>query len=226
MSEIALFESALRAAVPVRPDPEIGADLVPRLARTARESQLDASATRVAAAGSAPRRRPRSRFALVARVGIAALMIPLLLAALAVAGVTVPQPARSAFESVGVTLPNQPSDNPANNQGNATQQPSDQSPASDRASEQGKQASAAKGANGKHLAKGKNKNANGSNPGRRVQRHGTGAIPGPASPPPGHAYGPSSSAGSSHGNAGSQGSSSRGKSGVAHTQGALHGRGH
>lgn len=53
--------------------------------------------------------RPRSRRALVARVAIAVAAIPLLFAGLAVAGVTVPSPARSAFDAVGITLPNQPS---------------------------------------------------------------------------------------------------------------------
>src|SRR5438094_142172 len=64
MNEVTLFESALRVAVPTRPDPGLGRDLVPRLAQVARASTLEAEA-RVS------RGRPRSRFALVARVGIA-----------------------------------------------------------------------------------------------------------------------------------------------------------
>src|SRR3954469_9240479 len=60
------------------------------------------------APGMRTARRPRSRLALVARVGIAVALIPLVLAGLAFAGVTVPGAARSAFESVGITLPNQP----------------------------------------------------------------------------------------------------------------------
>ena len=102
MNEIAMFESALRVAVPTRPDPGLGRDLVPRLAQAARASTLEAE-------GRATRRRPRSRIALVARVGIAVALIPLVLAGLAFAGVTVPGPARSAFDSLGITLPNQPS---------------------------------------------------------------------------------------------------------------------
>ena len=35
MNELALFESALRAAVPTQPDPRLGAVLVPRLAEAA-----------------------------------------------------------------------------------------------------------------------------------------------------------------------------------------------
>jgi cell division protein FtsN len=106
MNEVVLFESALRAAVPTRPDPRIGAVLVPRLAEAARIATLEADTRPV-------RQRPRSRFALVARVGIAVALIPLVLAGLAFAGVTVPSPARSAFESVGINLPNQPEEHAA-----------------------------------------------------------------------------------------------------------------
>jgi hypothetical protein len=101
MREVTLFESALRAAVPTRPDPRLGAALVPQLAEAARSSTLEAEAQGL-------RRRPRSRLALVARVGIAVALIPLVLAGLAFAGVTMPGAARSAFHSVGIALPNQP----------------------------------------------------------------------------------------------------------------------
>ena len=106
MNEVALFESALRAAVPTRPDSAIGTALVPRLAEAARAATVDAEtqgARRV-------RRAPRSRLALVARVGIAVALIPLVLAGLAFAGVTVPGPARDAFDAVGISLPNQPAE--------------------------------------------------------------------------------------------------------------------
>jgi hypothetical protein len=59
---------------------------------------------------------------LVARVGIAVALIPLVLAGLAFAGVHVPAPARSAFDAVGITLPNQPS---SDNEGNSSQKGSD-----------------------------------------------------------------------------------------------------
>jgi hypothetical protein len=107
MNEVVLFENALRAAVPSRPDPRLGTALVPRLAAVAHAATIEAEtqtqATRPRAAA------PRSRLALVARVGIVVALIPLVLAGLAFAGVTVPGPARSAFHSVGITLPNQPS---------------------------------------------------------------------------------------------------------------------
>ncbi|HEY6771625.1 MAG TPA: hypothetical protein VI035_04135 [Solirubrobacterales bacterium] len=105
------FVDALRAAVPTRPDPGLGADLVPRLAATARASTLEAEtrSMRHDLATTTVTARPRSRRVLVARVAIAIALIPLLFAGLAVAGVTVPSPARSAFKAVGIHLPNQPS---------------------------------------------------------------------------------------------------------------------
>lgn len=104
MNDVALFQTALRAAVPTRPDPAIGMALVPRLAEVARTATIEAETQGL----TRTPRKPRSRFALVARVGIAVALIPLVLAGLAFAGVTVPGPARDAFDSVGITLPNQP----------------------------------------------------------------------------------------------------------------------
>jgi hypothetical protein len=109
MNEVALFESALRVAVPTRPDPRIGRELVPRLAQIARTATIEAE-TQASRRGTAPRQGARSRRALVARVAIAVGLIPLVFAALAVAGVTVPGTARDAFDSVGITLPNQPAE--------------------------------------------------------------------------------------------------------------------
>ena len=109
MNEVALFESALRVAVPTQPEPRIGRELVPRLAQIARAATIEAE-TQASTRGTVPRRGPRSRRALVARIAIAVGLIPLVLAGLAVAGVTVPSPARDAFDSVGITLPNQPAE--------------------------------------------------------------------------------------------------------------------
>jgi hypothetical protein len=112
MRDELVFMDSVRAAVPVQPDPRLGASLVPRLAATARASTLEAETAQLRR-GTVPSaigaRRPRSRRALLARVAIAVALIPLVLAGLAVAGVTVPSPARSAFKSVGIHLPNQPS---------------------------------------------------------------------------------------------------------------------
>jgi hypothetical protein len=109
MNEVALFESALRAAVPTRPDPMIARDLVPRLAQVARAATIEAE-TRAGRRGARRAGRRARSLALVARVGIAVALIPLVLAGLAFAGVTVPAPARDAFDSLGITLPNQPSE--------------------------------------------------------------------------------------------------------------------
>ncbi len=117
MNEVALFENALRAAVPIRPDPSLRTALVPRLAQVARAATVE-DETHGARRGS---RAPRSRLALVARVGIAVALIPLVLAGLAFAGVTVPGPARDAFDAAGISLPNQPLEHShASRQGKAT----------------------------------------------------------------------------------------------------------
>jgi hypothetical protein len=110
MNEVVVFTDALRAAVPAPPNRDLATAIVPRLAATARSSTIEAEArtsgrTQVRGSG-----RPRSRRALVARVAVAVALIPLLLAGLASAGVTVPGPARDAFHSIGITLPHQPSD--------------------------------------------------------------------------------------------------------------------
>ncbi|HEX5893844.1 MAG TPA: hypothetical protein VFY33_03365, partial [Solirubrobacterales bacterium] len=105
---------------------------------------------------------------MVARVGIAVALLPLLLAGLAVAGVTVPDPARSAFETIGVELPNQP-DESSRGGDEGTLGPD---------SATGQEQKAAGQENGK--AKGKSKPDDPSKPGRRVRRHGEGPIPGPA----------------------------------------------
>jgi hypothetical protein len=129
MQESLVFMDSLRAAVPAAPDPRLRAALVPRLAAAARASTLEAE-TRVMRRGTAtaPRsaRRPRSRLALLARVGIAVALIPLVLAGLAVAGVTVPSPARSAFDSVGIELPNQPSKESGQSASEPSSQPTSQ----------------------------------------------------------------------------------------------------
>ena len=112
MNESLVFMDALRAAVPTPPDPRLGVALVPRLAATARASTIEPETRSMrprTATTAVASMRPRSRRALVARVAIAVAAIPLLFAGLAVAGVTVPSPARSAFDAVGITLPNQPS---------------------------------------------------------------------------------------------------------------------
>lgn len=109
MNEVALFTTALRAAVPAQPSRELATEIVPRLAATARSSTIEAETRTVRHTQGLRSGRPRSRRALVARVAIAVALVPLVLTGLAFAGVTVPSPARDVFHSVGITLPNQPS---------------------------------------------------------------------------------------------------------------------
>jgi hypothetical protein len=110
MNEVGVFTDALRAAVPAQPSRDLTAAIVPRLATTARSSTIEAEAKTSRLPQGLRPSPPRSRLALVARVAVAVALIPLLMAGLAFGGVTVPGPARDVFHSVGITLPNQPSD--------------------------------------------------------------------------------------------------------------------
>jgi hypothetical protein len=181
MNEVVAFEKALRAAVPSRVDPGLDAELVPRLAQAARSSTLEMEG-RVTRRGEArpnggPGLRPR---AWMARIGVTIVALPLLLAGLAFAGVTMPSPVRSAFDSAGVHLPNQPSPShaakttPASTQNSSQREPTT-SPDRSR-SHRGKAEHA------------RNQSSSGK-PGRRVRRHGNGPVPGPASPAQGKALG-------------------------------------
>ncbi|HET8592315.1 MAG TPA: hypothetical protein VFL56_01510 [Solirubrobacterales bacterium] len=208
MNEVALFQSALRAAVPTQPDPLIGAELVPRLAEIARTASSAAGGPEHAvSAAPAPR---RSRRLLVARVGIAAATIPLLLAGLAIAGVTVPDAARTAFETVGVELPNQPSDEGSEKGPGTT---GEQAPGTS-----GFPGAPATGelppkANAKAKARVKAKANDGDKPGRRVRRLGQGPVPGPASLPEGRALGHANQeSGGSDSSGGSEASAGKGRS--------------
>src|SRR5262249_39695875 len=89
MAEVELFADALRAAVPSTPSGELAATLVPRLAAAARTSTIEAETRATRRTQGALMGRLRSRRALAAVV-IAVALIPLLVASLAVAGVTVP----------------------------------------------------------------------------------------------------------------------------------------
>ena len=63
MNEVALFETALRAAVLTQPDRQLGADLVPRLAQIARSApfgSLAGLATHPSRFGACPRTKTTS----------------------------------------------------------------------------------------------------------------------------------------------------------------------
>ncbi len=111
-AEVAEFTQALRQTLPARPDG--ASELARRLAETARmaspQGEIQTAPTPVL-----PRARrfrlQAPRFAAIARVTAALALVPLVFAGLAVAGVSVPEPARDAFKAVGVDLPNQPAEN-------------------------------------------------------------------------------------------------------------------
>jgi hypothetical protein len=108
LEEIAGFVRALVAAVPepaAAPDPA----LIARLADAAAAGGSAAAAPRRGRA----RGRLRSRTRLIGRAAIAAATVPALFAALAFAGVTLPVPADDAFEELGLELPNQATDDDA-----------------------------------------------------------------------------------------------------------------
>ena len=112
LGELAGFTQALRSTLSAQPVPAGSPAFVALLADTARASLTtaqDASrTTRLRSRGA--RTRPRRRLALVARVAVAVATVPFLFAGLAFAGVTLPAPADSAFESLGLELPNQATD--------------------------------------------------------------------------------------------------------------------
>jgi hypothetical protein len=101
IGETAAFLRMARAALLEQPPPGMEAELVRRLAETARLRAASRATTRPARPIFGSRRR------LVAKLAVAIALIPAMLAGLAFAGVTLPGAANSAFDSVGVNLPNQ-----------------------------------------------------------------------------------------------------------------------
>jgi hypothetical protein len=110
LDELTSFVVTLKGAVPVRPGAALEASLVPRLASRARAAGEGAASALTAEAPAAGARTARSwspRLALAAKVAVAIALVPALVSGMAFAGVTLPEPAREAFESVGIELPNQ-----------------------------------------------------------------------------------------------------------------------
>lgn len=108
--ELATFAEAVRATVPEAPGPGLEAAVVSRLAQ-------EASAAAAVHGDQPTEQLPglsrafgtwRPRLALAAQVAAVVALVPLVTAGLAVAGVTLPEPARDAFDRVGIELPNQP----------------------------------------------------------------------------------------------------------------------
>jgi hypothetical protein len=133
IDETAAFLRMARTALLEQPAPEVEADLIRRLAETARLGAASAIRERKRSA------RPiiRSRRRLVVRLALAAAVVPAALAGLAFAGVSLPDPANSAFESVGVELPNQASDDDDQGQGGNGAPPSQQTSPGGASADQG-----------------------------------------------------------------------------------------
>ena len=105
LAEVAAFARTLRSALLEPAPPALAAGLVPRLAEAARAgSAAPALVPRRFSVPSLRGRRP------LLRIAFALAAIPVLFAGLAFAGVNLPDPARSAFETIGIELPNQPAD--------------------------------------------------------------------------------------------------------------------
>jgi hypothetical protein len=205
LSEIASLLRALPAAIPVRPDPAVEAPLVERLAATARSATHEAHGAATAQIPAAAPVRPwRRRLVVFARVAIAVTMVPAALAGLAIAGVSLPEPAREAFERLGIELPNQagPDDGVATGEeenGGFDEDERDGSGAGNAASGvPGKGAHGASAANGGHPGSSKGKRSHGKGKGGKAHSQGDG----PAATPPGHGATPPGQGGVPPGNEG------------------------
>ncbi|MGH2981770.1 MAG: hypothetical protein ACRDKV_06990 [Solirubrobacterales bacterium] len=112
LAEVAEFTRAVRQELS-RPAAQ-DASLIARLAEASLarvpggETPGGETETMEVPAPAGPRRRLRARVALAVRAVALIAIVPLMFAGLALADVTLPEPARDAFEAVGVTLPNQP----------------------------------------------------------------------------------------------------------------------
>ena len=102
--ELTSFLQEIRATLVAPPTGAVATALPARLAAEARAAAPGAS-------GRNAVRRPRRALARpLLRIGFAVAAIPLLFTGLAFAGVNLPSPANSAFESIGIDLPNQAED--------------------------------------------------------------------------------------------------------------------
>jgi hypothetical protein len=101
--QLGAYADALRATLLMEPDPARSAELIPRLAATARASLVTEPLARPRHTGA----RRHTRLGLFARAGVAVALVPALFAGLAVAGVKLPDAVDAPFEAIGVDLPNQ-----------------------------------------------------------------------------------------------------------------------
>lgn len=139
MSPDDAFEDEMALLRNREPDPEV-ADLAQALRAyllvPIEEEQVAGMATRLAAVAranaAAPPTEPlpatrlrRSRIGLAGKIAVAVAAIPLATAGFAAAGFQVPGPAQSAFESIGLALPNQDGSGDDGAEGSTSGEPSD-----------------------------------------------------------------------------------------------------
>ncbi len=198
--ELAAFAQSLRATLVSSPPPADRAAMAVRLAEVARVARGEQPVIPVAI----PHGRRRLRLA--AQAALAVLLVPLAGAGLAVAGVNLPGPAQSAFEKVGIELPNQadpagdePATEPAGQQGGEAPGGSEAAPAP--ASPPSK---ANGGGNGQGKAKGEGQSKRQSNPSNAGDQPGAanGNGNGKSQGKSGQAPGQSGSQGNAGGNEG------------------------
>lgn len=186
------FVATLRAELPARSAADGEAILITRLADSARRASLAAAAQ--ATAPIEPVRRSRGwrpRLVLFGRVALAAALAPALLAALAFAGVELPEPAQDAFERVGIELPNQAGGDEATTQSGKAGEDEDEDAGQqedgagepDQAVGAGGAPGAANGPEGKHKGKDKGKH---KKDGPQGGGPSGGVPPGHGGTPPGH----------------------------------------
>lgn len=110
--ELASFLQEMRATLVAPPAAAVATALPARLAVEARAAG-PSRAPSTNGRGAASERPRRAPWRPVLRVALAVAAIPLLFTGLAFAGVKLPDPATSAFESIGIDLPNQAEDDQA-----------------------------------------------------------------------------------------------------------------
>jgi hypothetical protein len=189
------FVATLRAGLPAQPPADGEAILITRLADSARRASLAAAAEATAQIEPVrPSRGGRPRLVLFGRVALAAALAPALLAALAFAGVELPEPAQDAFERVGIELPNQAGGDEATPQRGKAGDDEDEDAGqhqdgpgeADQAVGPGGAPGGANGPQGKHEGEQKKGGSQGGGPSGGVPPGHGGTAPGDGGVPPGN----------------------------------------
>jgi hypothetical protein len=185
------FVATLRAGLPAQPPADGETILITRLADNARRASLAAAAEATAPIEPVrPSRGWRPRLVLFGRVALAAALAPALLAALAFAGVELPEPAQDAFERVGIELPNQAGGDGATPQrgkaGDDEDEDAGQQEDGPGEADQAVGPGGANGPQGKHKGEQKKGGSQGGGPSGGVPPGHGGTAPGEGGVPPGN----------------------------------------